>query len=152
MSSRPYEHHSEGELLQLKTTYQGQVRQIRSERNRQVRVTKDPFHESVREIDARLNNIYEWIGAIDQELARRRSARAAAPSVSTAPTAAGVVKWFNADKGYGFITPESGGRDLFVHFSGIQGSGQRSLPQGVRVRYQVAQGAKGPQAVNVTIF
>jgi cold shock protein len=60
----------------------------------------------------------------------------------------GTVKWFNADKGYGFIQPESG-EDVFVHFSAIQTSGYRSLNEGQTVEFDVAQGPKGPQAANV---
>jgi len=66
-------------------------------------------------------------------------------SVST-----GTVKWFSDDKGFGFITPDEGGRDLFVHFSGIQGDGYRSLSEGAKVTYDEEQGDKGPKAVNVT--
>ncbi|MBW3578601.1 MAG: cold-shock protein [Actinobacteria bacterium] len=62
----------------------------------------------------------------------------------------GTVKWFNADKGYGFITPESGGEDLFVHFSEIQGHGFKTLEEGQKVSYSVTQGQKGPQASQVT--
>jgi cold shock protein len=62
--------------------------------------------------------------------------------------AVGTVKWFNADKGYGFIQPESG-EDVFVHFSAIQTSGYRSLNEGQTVEFEVAQGPKGPQAANV---
>jgi CspA family cold shock protein len=62
----------------------------------------------------------------------------------------GTVKWFNQDKGYGFITPDNGGEDLFVHFSAIQGSGFRSLEEGEKVTYEVGQGQKGPQAQNVS--
>ncbi|HEX6255923.1 MAG TPA: cold shock domain-containing protein [Euzebyales bacterium] len=63
---------------------------------------------------------------------------------------AGTVKWFNADKGYGFITPEGGGSDLFVHFSAIQMRGYKSLEEGQRVQFEVTEGPKGPQASNVT--
>ena len=63
--------------------------------------------------------------------------------------AEGVVKWFSAEKGYGFITPDDGGKDLFVHFSEIQGSGYRSLDEGQRVNFESQEGAKGPQASNV---
>ena len=63
--------------------------------------------------------------------------------------ATGTVKWFNADKGYGFITPDEGQKDLFVHFSAIQGSGYRTLAEGARVEYEEQQGDKGPQAANV---
>ena len=64
--------------------------------------------------------------------------------------AQGTVKWFNDDKGFGFITPDEGGKDLFVHFSGIAGNGFRSLAEGTRVSYDAEQGDKGPKAVNVT--
>ena len=63
--------------------------------------------------------------------------------------ATGTVKWFNAEKGYGFITPEDGSKDLFVHFSGIQGDGYKSLNEGQKVEYEATQGQKGPQASNV---
>ena len=65
--------------------------------------------------------------------------------------ATGTVKWFNADKGYGFITPAEGGKDLFVHFSAIQGDGYKSLPEGAQVAYEPQQGDKGPQAANVVV-
>ncbi|WP_435652553.1 cold-shock protein [Kitasatospora purpeofusca] len=61
----------------------------------------------------------------------------------------GTVKWFNAQKGYGFITPADGSQDVFVHYSDIVGVGYRTLTEGQHVEYQVVQGAKGPQAVNV---
>ena len=63
--------------------------------------------------------------------------------------ATGTVKWFNDDKGYGFITPDEGGKDLFVHFSGIAGEGFRSLHEGARVTFDAENGPKGPNAVNV---
>lgn len=62
----------------------------------------------------------------------------------------GTVKWFNADKGYGFIQPDGGGEDLFVHFSAINASGYKSLAEGQKVSFEVTQGQKGPQASNVT--
>jgi cold shock protein len=62
----------------------------------------------------------------------------------------GTVKWFSDDKGFGFITPDEGGRDLFVHFSGISGEGYRSLVEGGKVDYEEEDGPKGPKAVNVT--
>ena len=65
--------------------------------------------------------------------------------------ATGTVKWFNGDKGYGFITPEDGGKDLFVHFSAIQSQGYKSLDEGAKVEYEPQQGEKGPQAANVTV-
>jgi CspA family cold shock protein len=64
--------------------------------------------------------------------------------------AQGTVKWFNEDKGYGFITPDDGGKDLFVHFSGIEGTGFKSLDEGAKVSYEPTQGQKGPQAENVS--
>ena len=63
--------------------------------------------------------------------------------------ATGTVKWFSDDKGFGFITPDAGGRDLFVHFSGISGDGYRSLSEGAKVSYDEENGDKGPKAVNV---
>ena len=62
----------------------------------------------------------------------------------------GTVKWFNAQKGYGFITNESTGEDVFVHFSAIVSDGYKTLEEGQEVEYEVTEGAKGPQAVNVT--
>ena len=63
--------------------------------------------------------------------------------------AQGTVKWFNADKGFGFITVDGGGADVFVHFSAIQMSGYRSLEENQRVEFEIAQGQKGPQAEQV---
>ena len=63
--------------------------------------------------------------------------------------ATGVVKWFNDAKGYGFITPDEGGKDLFVHFSNITGSGFKSLSENARVEFEAREGSKGPEAVNV---
>lgn len=64
--------------------------------------------------------------------------------------ATGTVKWFNDDKGFGFITPEDGTKDLFVHHTGISGEGHRSLSEGAKVSYDAEAGDKGPKAVNVT--
>ncbi|TLN21766.1 cold-shock protein [bacterium] len=61
----------------------------------------------------------------------------------------GTVKWFNETKGFGFITPDSGSADLFVHFSAIQGNGYKTLSEGQKVDYDETQGQKGPQASNV---
>ncbi len=63
--------------------------------------------------------------------------------------ARGTVKWFSSEKGYGFITPEDGGEDLFVHHTGIEGTGFKSLEEGDKVSYEPTRGRKGEQAANV---
>jgi CspA family cold shock protein len=63
--------------------------------------------------------------------------------------ATGTVKWFNESKGFGFITPDEGGEDLFAHFSAIQSKGFRTLTEGQKVQFTVTQGQKGPQAENI---
>ncbi|MGA8251556.1 MAG: cold-shock protein [Mycobacterium sp.] len=64
--------------------------------------------------------------------------------------AQGTVKWFNGEKGFGFIAPDDGGKDVFVHYSEVQGSGFRTLEENQRVQFDIEQGQKGPQAVGVT--
>lgn len=61
----------------------------------------------------------------------------------------GTVKWFNADKGFGFIAPDDGGADVFAHFSAIQSDGFRSLEENQRVEFDIAEGPKGLQAANI---
>ena len=65
--------------------------------------------------------------------------------------ATGTVKWFDDAKGYGFITPDDGGKDLFVHHSAIIGDGYKSLAENAKVQYEAEQGEKGPQAKSVTL-
>jgi CspA family cold shock protein len=65
--------------------------------------------------------------------------------------ATGTVKWFNDAKGYGFIEPADGGKDVFVHFSAIAGDGHKSLAEGAKVEFEQAEGAKGPEARNVQV-
>jgi CspA family cold shock protein len=65
--------------------------------------------------------------------------------------ATGTVKWFNESKGFGFIAPSDGSKDVFVHFSAIQGDGFRTLAEGQTVNYEVENGPKGPQATQVTV-
>jgi cold shock protein len=83
-------------------------------------------------------------GPVEVKRGARASWQQAGLSVGT-----GTVKWFSDDKGFGFITPDEGGRDLFVHFTGITGDGYRSLAEGAKVTYEEEQGDKGPKAINV---
>ncbi|MCR5868911.1 MAG: cold-shock protein [Aquincola tertiaricarbonis] len=69
--------------------------------------------------------------------------------MSTKQTQTGIVKWFDDGKGFGFITPEQGGKDLFAHFKEIRAEGFKSLSEGQRVEFEVTQGQKGPQASNI---
>jgi cold shock protein len=71
------------------------------------------------------------------------------PQQESGSMATGTVKWFNDEKGYGFITPDDGGSDLFVHYSAIQNEGFKSLKEGQKVEFDVGQGRKGPAAENV---
>jgi CspA family cold shock protein len=66
--------------------------------------------------------------------------------------AQGIVKWFNSEKGFGFIAQDGGGPDVFVHYSALQGAGFKSLDEGNRVEFEVGQGQKGPQAQDVRVL
>lgn len=65
--------------------------------------------------------------------------------------ATGVVKWFNSEKGYGFIMPDGGGKDLFAHYSEIRADGYKTLQENQKVSFEIGQGAKGPSATNIQI-
>ena len=65
--------------------------------------------------------------------------------------ASGTVKWFNDAKGFGFIEPDGGGKDLFVHYSNISSNGFKTLPEGARVEFEAREGTKGPEAVDVQV-
>ena len=89
------------------------------------------------------------IAGISLDPGRHGGGTAAAEKVKMAQ---GTVKWFNGDKGYGFIAVEGGGPDVFVHFSAITGGGYRSLEEGQKVEFDITQGQKGPQAENVRVI
>jgi CspA family cold shock protein len=76
--------------------------------------------------------------------------RSAHDAVEEHNMATGTVKWFSDEKGFGFITPDEGTKDLFVHHTAINGEGFKSLPEGAKVSYDAEQGPKGPSAANVT--
>jgi CspA family cold shock protein len=83
----------------------------------------------------------------------RRTSGGPHPSpVEETKMAQGTVKWFNSEKGFGFISQEDGGADVFVHYSEIQGGGFKSLDENQRVQFEVGQGQKGPQATAVTVI
>jgi len=90
-----------------------------------------------------------WFLGLARTLNEQRQAKGARPRREEGTMAEGTVKWFNAEKGFGFITPDGGGADLFVHHSAIQDRGFRTLLENQRVSFDVAQGQKGPQATNV---
>ncbi len=103
-------------------------------------------------------SVTEWIGqtarskrcpALSQLLLQSSSAFGSCTFTEVVKMATGTVKWFSDEKGFGFITPDDAGKDLFVHHSAIQGSGFKSLQEGSKVSYDAEQGAKGPAAANV---
>jgi CspA family cold shock protein len=87
-------------------------------------------------------------GHVSQHGDAVRTVRTAA-ALRSFSVATGTVKWFNAEKGFGFITPDDGGNDVFAHFSAISSSGYRSLEENQRVSFEITQGPKGPQASDI---
>ena len=83
---------------------------------------------------------------------REISDRASRAGPKESKVATGTVKWFNSQKGYGFISPDDGGKDIFVHYSKITSDGYRSLQEGQRVEFEVGEGTKGPEANEVKPF
>jgi cold shock protein len=83
---------------------------------------------------------------------RARAVRVPSALRKETHVAVGTVKWFNADKGFGFITQDNGGPDVFAHFSAISASGFRSLEENQRVEFDIQQGQKGPQAANIRVL
>src|SRR5512135_214838 len=114
------------------------------------RATFTPAGSQARECPSRLppKAALQWpsIPFLDHR-ARSRLGKPRANSGIDMPT--GTVKWFNDSKGFGFITPDDGGKDLFAHHSAIQGSGFKSLKEGQKVSFDVTQGQKGPAAANI---
>lgn len=98
----------------------------------------------------RLLFIPEKKGNLVMSIEQNRAVNDAAAEPAPDAKASGIVKWFNDAKGFGFITPDDGGDDLFAHFSSIQMNGFKTLKEGQKVVYQITQGPKGKQALNIT--
>jgi CspA family cold shock protein len=90
-----------------------------------------------------------FVPSLDRHARKRDPDRPATESRIGKAMATGTVKWFNDAKGFGFITPDDGGKDLFAHHSSIQGSGFKSLKEAQKVSFDVVQGPKGPAAANI---
>lgn len=104
-------------------------------------------------VEQRLEQLEKQVKDLTRRLGEKPApTQEKAPEASKAPAARcgnGTVKWYNDAKGYGFITPDDGGKDLFVHFSAIVGEGFKTLPEGGRVSFKAREGAKGPEAAEV---
>ena len=98
---------------------------------------------------ARQGHVPGTLTASVRRAAPRRGGRCARTREVRGEMPTGTVKWFNDEKGFGFITPDEGDRDLFVHYSGIDGDGFKTLPENSKVEYEEEAGDKGPKAVNV---
>jgi CspA family cold shock protein len=98
----------------------------------------------------RLLFIPEEKGKLVMSIEQNRAVNDANADTGADAKASGIVKWFNDAKGFGFITPDDGGDDLFAHFSSIQMNGFKTLKEGQKVAYQITQGPKGKQALNIT--
>jgi CspA family cold shock protein len=93
-----------------------------------------------------ISGVYPFL----DHLARGRFARIL--FIKEVQMSTGVVKWFNAEKGYGFIMPDGGGKDLFAHYSEIRSSGYKTLEENQKVSFEIGQGAKGPSATNIQVL